>query len=138
MEEFNKVNAHEINETENVFEKIHLGKHSYGRIEAKKKEVDYSIRRITSVTMEEVICNGYTFMVRYDRHMQKLSIFDMHEGFYEGKPDKESRVAYGAYAIRVSLSQIPEIVREYRYSDEIREIMKNYYRKYHNDIARYL
>lgn len=139
MKEFNKVNDHEINESENVFEKIHLGKRSYGRIEAKKKEVpDYSIRRITSVTMEEVICNGYTFTVKYDRCIQKLTIFDMHEGFYEGNLDKDSRVAYGAYAIKVSLSQIPEIVRECKYSDEIREIMKAYYRKYHNDIARYL
>lgn len=141
MKEFNKINDREINESENVFEKIHLEKRSYGRIETKKREVwDYSIRRITSVTMEEVICNGYTFTVKYDRCIQKLTIFDMHEGFYEGNPDpdKDSRVAYGAYAIKVSLSQIPEIVRERKYSDEIREIMKAYYKKYHNDIARYL
>ena len=39
MKEINKINEREINETESVFEKIHLRKRSYGRIEAKKKEV---------------------------------------------------------------------------------------------------
>lgn len=128
-----------IKTTNNIFENSGMTHRKYGKTDTKVIAPNYSIRPITSVTMNEIIINGVSFIVRYDHNNEHmLTIIDMvNSGYYASSPDDNYQVKIGANAIQIPLADIPSVLRKHydEYTKEVCELMRAYYRKYYKDIA---
>lgn len=140
LEPINFVTATTSEEKRNLFEGM-----LRRRYDCVKKETvinNYKPAKITSIMMDEYNVNGITFIVRYDRcNDHTLTILDMvNDGYFVGDPNEEHKMNVGATVISLSLDEIPSILRNrnIHYSKEIIAIMKDYYKKYHDDIVRFM